>query len=163
MTLSNRTARLVVFSILALLLSGPGLANVEPLNSAIAACLSIWPDHPFAKHPEFKTLGTSVKLLGIGSTVEDRQPTAAPTLVLINPIFNVLGSSTIELLNPNGWYCLRTMVSLAGTVKIRAHCKAQLAETSAGSTVRGNNVENRSLKDKAVTMVGSVEVERPCD
>jgi len=50
-----------------------------------------------------------------------------------------------------------------GRVNIRAHCKAQLASTSAGATVLGNNSENRNIKDLAVTAMGSISVERPCN
>jgi len=82
---------------------------------------------------------------------------------LINPSVNVMGGSTIELLNPNGWYCLRTTISIMGRVTIRAHCKAHLASTSAGITALGNNGDNRTLKDIAVTSIGSVAVERPCN
>ena len=159
---SKKIAPVVALLALGLALSVPMPVSAQELDSSIAACLKIWGDHPFGSNPQFKTLGTSVKVLGIGTRAVDTEPTSSPSLVLINPIVNVMGGSTIELLNPNGWYCLHTMISLVGTVSIHAHCKAQLAETSAGTTVRGNNVENRGIKDKGVTMMGSIAVERPC-
>jgi hypothetical protein len=42
-----------------------------------------------------------------------------------------------------------------GGVNIRAHCKAHLASTSDGTTVMGNNSEN-----KGATVMGSTNVER---
>lgn len=138
-------------------------ASAGEIDSSIAACLKAWGDHPFGATPQFKTVGTSFKLFGIGGEIGDTQPTNAPSLVLINPSFNLMGGSSIELLNPNGWYCLRTTVSVMGRVSIRAHCKAQLAATSAGSTVLGNNSENRNIRDLAVTVMSTVGVERPCN
>ena len=136
--------------------------SAQKVDSSIAACLKAWGDDPFGKNPQFKTLGTSVKVFGIGKNTGDTETTSSPALVLINPIFNMMGESTIELLNPNGWYCLRTTVSIAGRVNIRANCKAQLAETSDGNAMLANSTENRAMKDLNVTVMGSVSIERPC-
>jgi hypothetical protein len=160
---SEKTIPIVALLSFCLALSLPMAVSAREMDSSIAACLKAWGDHPFGKDPQFKTLGTSVKLFGIGTEPADTAPTNAPSLVLINPSFNVAGGSTIELLNPNGWYCLRTTVSIMGRVSIRAHCKAQLASTSSGSTALGNNGENRNLKDLTVTTMGSVSVDRPCN
>ena len=140
----------------------PSAVAAEEVDSSIAACLGAWRDHPFGKSPQFKKLGTSAKVFGIGSGVADTQSTAKPALVLVDPIFNVMGESTIDLMNPNGWYCLRTTVSILGKVNIRAHCKAQLAATSDGNAVRGREPENRAIKNLNVTVIGSVSFERPC-
>ena len=79
------------------------------------------------------------------------QPTSAPSLVLINPSFNVMGGSAIELLNPNGWYCMRTTVNILGRMSIRAHCKARLAAASDGKVALADNTENRAIKNLNVT------------
>lgn len=160
---SKKTTPIAALLAFCLALSVPTLVSAKEVDSSIAACLKAWGDHPFGKSPEFKTLGTSVKVFGIGGEASDTEPTSSPSLVLINPSFNVMGGSTIELLNPNGWYCLRTTVTVLGRMSIRAHCKAQLAATSDGKTVLGNNSENRNVKDIAVTAMGSISVERPCD
>jgi hypothetical protein len=83
--------------------------------------------------------------------------------VLVKPIFNVAGVSTVNLLNPNGWYCLQTTLSVVGRVHLRVQCKAQLAMTSDGKTVVGNNARNNAIRDAVVTAMGSVPVERPCN
>ena len=163
MNSSKKTTAVIALLAFCLALSFPMVVSAREVDSSIAACLKAWGNHPFGKTPQFKTLETSVKVFGIGRETGDTQPTSSPSLVLINPSFNVMGGSTIELLNPNGWYCLRTMVSIVGSVGIRAHCKAHLASTSAGSTAVGNNGENRNIKDLAVTSIGTISVERPCN
>ena len=163
MKLSKRTSPIVALSAFCLALSFPIPVSAQDVDSSIAACLKVWGNHPFGKTPEFKTLGTSVKVFGIGSEPGDREPTSSPSLVLINPSVNLMGRSSIELLNPNGWYCLRTAISFMGSTAIRAHCKARLAATSAGSTVRGNNTDNQDIKNLTVTMMSTVFVERPCN
>ncbi len=163
MAASKSITRIAALLAFCLALTVPASVSAAEVDSSIAACLKAWGDHPFGKTPQFKTLGTSVKVFGIGSNTADTAATDAPALVLVEPEFNLMGASTVDLLNPNGWYCLRTTVSILGTVKIRAHCKAQLASTSSGSTVLGNEGANRSLKDLTVTVIGSVAVERPCN
>jgi len=159
---SKQTTPIIALLAIGLALSTPMPASAREVDSSIAACLKAWGEHPFGNDPQFKTLGTSVKVFGIGTETADTASTTSPSLVLINPSFNVMGGNTIELLNPNGWYCLRTMVSIVGSVDLRAHCKAHLASTSDGLAVLGNNGDNRSLKDLTVTVMGRVSVERPC-
>ena len=163
MKLSKKTTPVAALLACVLALSAPMVACAQEVDSSIAACLKAWGNHPFGKNPQFKTLDTSVTVFGIGTNASDTAPTSSPSLVLINPIFNVMGASTIELLNPNGWYCLRSTVSLIGSVTIRAHCKAQLAATSDGKVVLGNNAENREIKNLGVTVMGSLSIERPCN
>ena len=50
-----------------------------------------------------------------------------------------------------------------GRLNLRVQCKAQLAMTSDGKTVVGNNAENNAIRDSVVTSMGSVPVERPCN
>ena len=156
---STSVAALLAFC---LALSVAMAVSAEEVDGSIAACLKAWGDHPFGKNPKFKTLDTSVKMFGIGKGAGDTERTSAPSLVLINPIVNVMGGSTVELLNPNGWYCLRTTVSIVGGVNIRAHCKAQLAASSDDKAAVANNGENRGIKNLNVTVIGSVSIERPC-
>ena len=163
MALSKNCTLIAALLAAALAPSAAPAASAAQIDSSIAACLKAWGEHPFGKTPQFRTLGPSAMIFGIGSETADTAPTSAPALVLVEPSFNLMGASSIDLLNPNGWYCLRTTVSILGTVNIRAHCKAQLASTSSGSTVLGNNGANRSIKDLTVTVIGSVAVERPCN
>lgn len=138
-----------------LALPAPMVASAQEIDSSIAACLKAWGTNPFGKNPQFRTLQTAVKVFGVGKNTSDTERTSSPALILVNPGVNVMGGSTIELLNPNGWYCLRTTVNVMGGVNIRAHCKAHLASSSDGATVMGNNSQN-----KGVTVMGSTNVER---
>jgi hypothetical protein len=159
----KKTTSIVALLAFCLALFVPMAVSAQEVDSSIAACLKVWGDHPFGKNPQFKTLETSVTVFGIGRIAGDTEPSSSPSLVLINPIVNVMGASTIELLNPNGWYCLRTMISVIGGVSVRAHCKARLAATSDGKAVLGNNTDNRGIKNLTVTVMGSVSIERPCN
>ena len=155
MTPSQKTVPAAI-SLLALLLAlgAPTQAMAaDEADSSIAACLKAWGTHPFGKNPKYKTMQTSVKVFGIGKTAGDSETTGSPALVLVNPGVNVMGGSTLELLNPNGWYCLRTTVNVMGGLKIRAHCSAHLASTADGATVLGNS------ESKGVTVMGSTQVE----
>src|SRR5450759_3176713 len=136
-----------------LLFSMPTFAT--EVDGSIANCLKAWGKHPFGNNPNYKTLATSVKVFGIGEDPTDSEVTNSPSLVLVNPGVNVMGGTTIELLNPNGWYCLRSTVNVMGGMNIRAHCKTHLASASDATTWMGNNADN-----KGVTVMGSTTVER---
>jgi hypothetical protein len=162
MNSSKKTGRIAALLAFCLALTMPMLVSAREVDSSIAACLKAWGNAPFGKNPQFKTLEMSLTVFGIGKKAGDTKPTSSPSLVLVNPIFNVMGGSTIELLNPNGWYCLRTAVSVLGMLTIRVQCKAHLAVTSNGRTMQGDNAQNRGIRDFSVTSVGSVSVKRPC-
>jgi hypothetical protein len=74
--------------------------------------------------------------------------------VLVNPGVNVMGGTTLELLNPNGWYCFKSNVNVMGSLRIKAACKAHLASAHDGTTVLGSNSDNKS-----VTVMGKTQVE----
>lgn len=122
-------------------------------SAALTNCLKAWGKHPFGESPKYRTLPVSVKVFGIGSPTIDSAQTSAPELVLIKPSVNVMGGSTVELLNPNGWYCFVTNVNVMGKMKIKAHCNAHLAQSHDGTTVMGEDSQNKS-----VTVMGKTEV-----
>jgi hypothetical protein len=66
-----------------------------------------------------------------------------------------MGGSTFELLNPNGWYCLRTNVNVMGGLTIKVHCKAHLASATEGVTVLGSSSDKKSI-----TVMGSTKIEQ---
>lgn len=132
--------------------SSPSIA--EDVDSSIATCLRAWGKHPFGRSPRYTTLATSVRVFGIGQRPADTVRTDSPSLVLVNPGVNVMGGTTLELLNPNGWYCFKSNVNVMGGLNIRAHCKAHLASVSSGTTVLGSNSDNKS-----VTVLGATHVE----
>jgi len=124
-----------------LILAGAaGLAQAQDRDSgALQACLKAWGEHPFGPNPAYRTLATSVKVFGIGQGTADREVTPGPSLIMVNPGVNVMGGSEIELLNPNGWYCLRAAVNVMGGMDIKLHCGAPA---------------------KGVSVMGSIKVER---
>lgn len=131
----------------------------DEVDSPVSSCLKAWGKHPFGQNPQYKTLSTSVKVFGIGPDTIDAEPTSRPALVLVNPSVNVAGGAEIQVLNPNGWYCFRTTVSVMGGLTIKAHCKAHLATTSGDVLAVGNTAD-----EKGITVMGSTQVERVgCD
>jgi hypothetical protein len=150
----NRSNRLLTIFLMlwALLPSSPAQADEQ--HEAIQRCLSAWGKHPFGSNPPYRVMAASVKIFGIGDDMVDRETTRTPALVLVDAGVNIMGGSTIELLNPKGWYCLRSNVNVMGGMTIRAHCKAHLASAVEGVTVLGSNADN-----KAVTVMGKTRVE----
>lgn len=139
---------------LLMILTFPALTSAEDYHHAIQQCLRAWGTHPFGQNPHFRTLHSSVKVFGIGQNVDDTQTSKGPELMLLDTGVNVMGGSTIQLLNPNGWYCFASNVNVMGSLTIRAHCKAHLAAASNGVTVMGGDPSNKS-----VTVMGSTQVE----
>jgi hypothetical protein len=138
----------------ALTVSPQAKADDENPRSAVEKCLTAWGPNPFGKNPKYKTMATSVKVFGIGKNPIDDEKTSKPTLVLVAPAVNVMGGTTIQLLNPNGWYCFKSNVNVMGGLKIKADCKAHLASAHDGATVMGS-----SDSEKGVTVMGSTKIE----
>ncbi|HVJ64926.1 MAG TPA: hypothetical protein VM901_06695 [Bdellovibrionota bacterium] len=125
-------------------------------RGAIGKCLAAWGKHPFGANPKFKTLSTSVKVFGIGSNPGDHETTDAPALVLLNPAVNVMGGTTYELMNPNGWYCFKANVNVMGGLTVKAHCKAHIASAHSGAVVMGKSTD---AQNRGVTVMGRTKVE----
>lgn len=138
----------------ALTLMFPNLLCAESYHHEIQQCLKAFGHHPFSNQPHFRTLQSSVKVFGIGQNVDDTIVTKHPELILVDTGVNVMGGSTLQLLNPNGWYCLASNVNVMGSLTIKAHCKAHLASASNGITVMGGDPSN-----KTVTVLGASNVE----
>ncbi len=129
----------------------------EERDPSIDACLKAWGEHPFGVKPEFKTLSVSVKVFGFGRDTADTEPTPSPSLVLVSPSVNVLGNSRIKLLNPNGWYCLRSNVNVGGGMTLEMNCKANLASAADGKTLKpGENLQ----ESQSTNVLGSTTIER---
>lgn len=108
-------------------------------NEDVNACLKAWGKHPFGNNPSFRTLKANVKVLGIGGKVEDTAATEKPELVLVQHSVSVLSKQRFELLNPNGWYCLKGPVTVLGKSVINLHCKAHMANSDEGVAVAASN------------------------
>jgi hypothetical protein len=126
---------------------------------ALDGCIASWAkSSPFKKGtPADSIIATGVKVFGIGSGKSgDDAPTAKPALVLVRPAVNVAGKSTIRLNNPNGWYCFRSNVTVAGALHIEAHCNAHIASAKEDGTSVGAVDES----NKGVAVFGSLRVVR---
>jgi hypothetical protein len=124
----------------------------------IEQCFAAWGKHPFDKNSKFRTIASRVSVFGAGNDIVDDVVTTYPQLVFINSTVNVMGKTTFNLKNPNGWYCLEANVNVMGKVVINAACDAHIATTkgntvvmgksdaSSGTTVMGKSVVNRDCK-----------------
>lgn len=141
-----------------LLAASPGVAMAND-QAALDQCIASWGSRsPFKKGtPASSVLATGVKVFGIGQGTTGSDPeTARPALVLVRPAVNVAGKSTIRLANPNGWYCFRSNVTVAGKIEIEAHCNARIASARDSGTAVGAADES----DKAVAVFGALRVTR---
>ena len=142
------------------LLLVPAVALAKAADQPVLdACISSWgAKSPFKKgHAADATIGTGVKVFGLGAGQSgDDSPTDKPALILVRPAVNVAGKSVIRLNNPKGWYCFRSTVTVAGTLHIDAHCKAQIASAREDGTAVGAVDESA----KGVAVFGSLRINR---
>jgi hypothetical protein len=109
-------------------------------RDTLRACLKSWGQHPFVEgNLDYRTIAPSVRVFGTGVSVQDDRVTEQPELVLVKPSVSVFSRSTIKLLNPQGWYCLKGKVAVFSSVDIQIDCRANLASSSDGATVLGSN------------------------
>ena len=122
-------------------------------------CIASWgKSSPFARGtPANTVMSTGVKVFGIGNSNSSNDPvTKGPSLVMVHPAVNVLGKSTIRLANPNGWYCFRSNVTVAGKMVINAQCSAHIASGKEGGTKVGAADDS----NKGVAVFGALRVTR---
>lgn len=123
----------------------------------VATCLKNWKTHPFKdKNPDFRIIGSKVKVLGMGDEMVDGQKTNEPELIFVKPTVNVMSKSVIHLLNPNGWYCLKNNVAVMGKTEIEIDCKAKLTSATTGATVLGKDDSDNG----SVTVLGKNTVNK---
>jgi hypothetical protein len=129
-------------------------------TDALKTCLKNWGKHPFVEgNLDYRMIAPSVRVFGTGVSVQDDRETEQPELVLVKLSVSVFAKSTIKLLNPQGWYCLKGKVAVFSAVDIQIDCRANLASSSGGATVLGSN----DRRD-GVTVFGDSNVNRiGCD
>jgi len=122
-------------------------------------CIADWGSaSPFKKGtaPD-RVISPGVKVFGIGKgNSGDETVTDKPSLILVRPAVNVLGKSTIQLANPQGWYCFKSNVTVAGKITIEAHCNAHIASARDD----GTSVLASDESDKGVAVMGALRVTR---
>jgi hypothetical protein len=138
------------------LVSSAALASDQ---QSLDSCIASWgKQSPFRKGtPADGVVATGVKVFGLGSPQSGNDtPTDKPALYLVRPAVNVAGKSTIRLQNPNGWYCFRSNVTVAGSMNIEAHCSAHIASAKEDGTTVGAVDES----NKGVAVFGALRVTR---
>ena len=147
--------RIAIATALALASAG-AFANDQ---AALDGCIASWgKKSPFKKGKAADgVIATGVKVFGIGAGQSGKdEPTSGPQLYLVRPAVNVAGKTTIKLSNPNGWYCFRSNVTVAGALHIDAHCKAQIASAKEDGTSVGAVDQSGS----GVAVFGALRVNR---
>jgi hypothetical protein len=128
----------------------------HPDAQQVQRCLTSWGSHPFTT-PEsqaFRVLASSVRVMGFGSTeAVDDVATSYPQLIVVRPNVSVMTRTTWKFLNPNGWYCFDTSVTVLAKGEIELGCGTRLADGSGSATVIGS-----SERAGGVTVLGTVEV-----
>lgn len=134
--------------------SGISFGPNVPERDALRKCLNLWGTTPFkvVKADQVKVMDVSVGvggglipggLAGIGNIINIGNPrdldvTSSPRLVVLPLSVNVGGATTFELMNPNGWYCMKAAVGARSTVNIKLHCSAKLAQSDLGVSLNTN-------------------------
>ena len=128
-------------------------------QAALDQCIAYWGRAaPFQKGtPPDGILSPGVRVFGLGGGSAGNDPvTDKPRLVLVRPAVNVMGRTTIRLNNPNGWYCFRSNVTVAGKIQIDAHCHAHIA----AATDSGTAVGAADDTSRGVAVFGALRVTR---
>lgn len=127
---------------------------------AVKNCIEHWGKTPFKANPRFRVISSKVKVMGIGGDINDTKKTSEPELVLIKPSVTVMAKTALNLMNPNGWYCIKANVSVLGKSEINLNCKANLATSNDGTTVLGGKDEDAG---GGVAVLGSIRVNKKCN
>jgi hypothetical protein len=107
----------------------PGLTPSEQVQ--VAQCITKWGKVPFTgTFTNVRRIKAAVSVYGIGSVINDVTQTAQPMLVLIDAGVNVMGNPTYNLLNNNGYYCMKVNVNVKTDFDINLACNAKLADNS---------------------------------
>ncbi|MCX6119019.1 MAG: hypothetical protein NT027_15900 [Proteobacteria bacterium] len=125
----------------------------------VAACIRKWKKVPFTgTFTNVKRIKASVSVYGIGNAINDVAQTSEPALILVDAGVNVMGTPTYNMLNHNGYYCMKVNVNVKTDLKINLECDAKLADTSvqvnvnsqtnSGTSVIGVNVGSTVMVDK---------------
>jgi hypothetical protein len=96
---------------------------------ALHKCLAKWKNNPFkGKVDNYQKINASVSVGGFGNLINDTERTDEPFLVLVEAGVNVGGAPIYNLLNPNGYYCIKVNVNVLTALTVNLHCHARLAD-----------------------------------
>lgn len=124
---------------------------------ALHKCLSKWKNHPFKGTVDnYQHISASISVGGIGNVVNDDERTEEPFLVLIDAAVNVGGTPTYNLMNPNGYYCMKVNVNVLTSLNVNLHCNARLADEKVNVNVGSN--QNDTTSTVGVHVLSEVQV-----
>jgi hypothetical protein len=107
----------------------PGLTPSEQVQ--VSQCITKWGRVPFTGHfTNVKRIKAAVSVYGIGNMINDVTQTSTPALVLVDAGVNVMGNPVYNLLNNNGYYCMKVNVNVQTDFDINLACNAKLADNS---------------------------------
>ena len=149
----NRCVRTLPSLLLACIFCWNHSVRADEDEGYLRLCLKAWGQHPFKDATRYRKYSSVVNVFGIGQNTDDLAPTREPELVFIDSALNLMGGTTIRLMNPNGWYCFRSNTNVMGKVTIRAHCKAHIASAEDGLTFLGEDQHNKSTTVMGLTHV----------
>jgi 4-diphosphocytidyl-2C-methyl-D-erythritol kinase len=97
----------------------------------VAQCITKWGKVPFTgTFTNVRRIKAAVSVYGIGNVINDVNQTTQPMLVLIDAGVNVMGNPVYNLLNNNGYYCMKVNVNVQTDLDINLACNAKLADNS---------------------------------
>lgn len=124
---------------------------------ALHKCLSKWKGHPFKGTVDnYYRIAASISIGGMGNAIKDTERTDEPFLILVDAAVNVGGAPTYELMNPNGYYCMKVNVNVLTSLNINLHCNARLADSKVSVNV--GSTQNDSTSAVGVHVLSNVQV-----
>jgi hypothetical protein len=125
--------------------------------TALHRCLSQWKNHPFTGTvTNYQRIYASVTVGGFGNAINDDERTDEPFLTLIDAGVNVGGAPVYNLMNPNGYYCMKVNVNVQTALTINLHCNARLADSRVNVNV--GSTQNDSTSAVGVHVLSTVDV-----
>jgi len=109
--------------------SVPGLTPSEQVQ--VAQCITKWGRVPFTgTFTNVRRIKAAVSVYGIGTVINDTIQTSTPALILVDAGVNVMGNPVYNLMNNNGYYCMKVNVNVHTDLDINLACNAKLADNS---------------------------------
>ncbi len=138
----------------------PTIPGAKPTDlDALHHCLAAWPNNPFlgtGRVDHFKEIYAAVSVLSSGAAINDTENTPFPELILVDAGVNVLGSPTYNLLNKNGYYCMRVNVNVMTNLGVNLHCNARLADSKVDVNVL--STQNDTTAGVGVNVLSGVKL-----
>jgi len=132
---------------------GAGDSDLDALHK----CLAKWNGHPFSGTVNnYRKISASVSVGGFGNLINDNESTTQPFLTLVEAGVNVLGSPTYNLMNRNGYYCIKVNVNVSTNLNINLHCNARLADQKVNVNV--GSTQNDTTSAVGVHVLSNVQI-----